>query len=354
MSIKTYNLALLGFGNVGRGLAKLLIDKKSQLVFDTGIAIKITAISDMHLGFASDPEGLNIEEVLQLPNEKGAFSKLSNGQSEANNKAAIATDNVDIVAELTFTNPETGEPAISHCRLAGRHGKHLITTNKGPVALAGNSLKSNAESHKLAFNFEGSVMSGTPVLRLAREALAGATIASFRGILNGTANYILEQIELGTSFETAIKSAQDLGYAEADPTADIGGSDVFAKVRILSNELFGYQRKIASKNIVGIDCLNEQDIRAALKEKKRWKFIGEGRLDSSRQVHLDVKPLLLPLSDPLASLNGPLNGISFGTDVLGDVTIIGPSAGRTETAYALLSDILDIHRNSTPPKFDTI
>ena len=354
MNMKTYRLALVGFGNVGRGLAQLLIDKKKQLALDPEIEIKVTAVSDMFLGFASDPNGLNLRELQRLPVEKGALAKLPGGKAQADNEAAITADHVDIVAELTFTNPKTGEPAISHCRLAKAHGKHAITTNKGPVALAGGRLRKDARHSRLAFCYEGSVMSGTPVIRFAKDALQGATISSFRGILNGTANYVLGQVEAGESFEDAIKSAQELGYAEADPTADIGGSDVFAKVRILSGELFGYGCEIASETVRGIQELDAEDVRNAPNEGKRWKLIGEGRLDEVGQAHLSVEPVLLPMSDPLAGLGGALNGVSFGTDVLGDVTVVGPGAGRVETAYALLSDILDIHRKSRPPLFEPV
>ena len=349
--MKTYNLALVGFGNVGRGLAQLLFDKQQELSADPEIAISITAVSDIHLGFASDPDGLNLSELIRLRNEKGALENLPGGKKEADNEAAITADHVDIVTELTFTNPKTGEPAISHCQLAKTHGKHAITTNKGPVALAGGRLRNEAKNIRLAFKYEGSVMSGTPVIRFAKDALAGAMISSFRGILNGTANYVLGAVEDGHSFEEAIKSAQELGYAEADPSADIGGSDVFAKVRILSGELFGYGRKTVSEQVVGLGGLFEDDVRAAPQTGKRWKLIGEGKLDDAGHAHLSVKPVLLPMSDPLAGLSGALNGVSFGTDVLGDVTVVGPGAGRIETAYALLSDILDIHRNSLPPRF---
>lgn len=351
MDMKTYRLALIGFGNVGRGLAQLLIDKETQLGLNSEVAIKITAVSDMHLGYASDPEGLNLRELLRLPNDKGALSSLPGGKEVADNEGAITADHVDIVAELTFTNPKTGEPAIMHCNLAKTHGKHAITTNKGPVALAGGRLRYAAQLDRLAFRYEGSVMSGTPVIRFAKEALAGASISSFRGILNGTANYVLGQVEAGASFEDAVKSAQKLGYAEADPTADIGGSDVLAKVRILSGELFGYGRNIESEHVAGLEGLAEDDVRNAPENGHRWKLIGEGKLDESGNAHLNVKPMLLPVSDPLASLSGVFNGVSFGTDVLGDVTVVGPGAGRIETAFALLSDILDIHRNSLPPRF---
>ena len=354
MNIKTYRLALIGFGNVARGLIKLLMNKEKMLWVDPEIAIKVTAISDIHMGFASNPEGLSLQQLLELPNETGALSKLPGGQNEPNNEAAISADHVDIVVELTFTDLDTGEPAITHCQLAKKNSKHVVTINKGPVALAGGRLRNDAKYSQLAFNYEGSVMSGTPVLRFARESLAGATISQFRGILNGTANYVLGRIEAGASFEAAIKLAQELGYAEADPTADIGGLDVYAKVRILAHELFGYGCEIASIKVVGIGGVAEDQVRSASENGSRWKLIGEAKLDETGKAHLSVHPVLLPLSDPLAGLSGAINGVSFVTDVLGDVTVVGPGAGRVETGFALLSDILDIHRKSLAPQFETI
>lgn len=354
MHIKTYRLALIGFGNVGRGLVQLLMDKKRMLQFRPEIAIVITAISDMHLGYASNPAGLDLQELLDLPNEPGALSRLPSGRAAADNEAAICADFVDIVAELTFTNPKTGEPAITHCNLAKSHGKHAITTNKGPVALAGGRLRYDARYEKLAFHYEGSVMSGTPVLRFATEVLEGAKITAFRGILNGTANFVLGQIETGESAETAIQTAQRLGYAEADPTADIGGSDVLAKVRILSGEVFGYGCRIASETVQGITDLDSAEVQDAQTQGYRWKLIGEGRLGDDGEAYLSVKPQRLPLSDPLAGIGGVLNGITFTTDVLDDVTVIGPGAGRVQTAFALLSDILDIHRKSRQPIYQPV
>ncbi|RVD45991.1 homoserine dehydrogenase, partial [Mesorhizobium sp. M7A.F.Ca.ET.027.03.2.1] len=139
----------------------------------------------------------------------------------------------------TFTNPTDGEPAVSHCRWALQTGKHVVTTNKGPVAIAARELETLAKSNGLHFEYEGSVMSGTPVIRMAKKTLAGAEVTGFEGILNGTSNFVLGRMEGGLDFASAVKEAQQLGYAEAAPTADVEGFDVRLKVVILANELLG-------------------------------------------------------------------------------------------------------------------
>ncbi len=189
------------------------------------------------------------------------------------------------------------------------------------------------------------------MLRFARDCLAGCQITGFRGILNGTSNFILGQIEGGASFQDALKEAQALGYAEADPTADIGGSDVRLKTLILAQEFLGYRGPTTDVEMQGIADLKDVDVRAAPAQGRRWKLIGEGRRGADGVMLLSVRPVALPLTDPLAGVGGAMNAITFSTDLLGDVTVSGPGAGRMETAFALLSDILAIARMSSAPKY---
>ncbi len=241
---------------------------------------------------------------------------------------------------------------MTHCTLARAAGKHLVTTNKGPVALKGAWLRHEASTNRLGFLYEGVVMSGTPVLRFGRDCLAGCEILGFRGILNGTSNFILGRIESGMSFAAALREAQALGYAEADPTADVGGSDVRLETLILAQEFLGHGADATGLPTEGITNLSESEVRAAPGQGHRWKLIGEGRRDANGKPVLSVRPVALPLSDPLAGVGGAMNAITFTTDLLGDVTVSGPGAGRTETAFALLSDILAIVRMSAAPKMN--
>jgi homoserine dehydrogenase len=346
------NLAIIGLGGVGRGFAELVADRGVALLDRHDIDLKIVAVSDAFLGFAFDPEGLDPLQLAQLPREAGALAALSGGQANPDNRRAITEKVVDFVLEATVTDPVTGEPAMTHCNLARESGKHFVTSNKGPIALDGRRLRREAATSRLGLDYEGVVMSGTPVLRFGRECLAGCRIDGFRGILNGTSNFMLGRIEAGATFQAALKEAQDLGYAEADPTADIGGSDVRLKTLILAQEFLGFHGAPTDIEMQGIAELKAEDVHAAPAQGRRWKLIGEGRRNADGRILLSVRPIALPLSDPLAGVGGAMNAITFSTDLLGDVTVSGPGAGRRETAFALLSDILGIVRMAVPPRYN--
>jgi homoserine dehydrogenase len=186
-------------------------------------------------------------------------------------------------------------------------------------------------------------MSGTPTLSLATEALAGAEINSIEGILNGTTNYILTNMEAGRSYDDVLKEAQELGYAEADPTSDVEGWDALGKIVILANVLMGANLKVSGCNRVGITALTQNDIEQAKQEGKRWKLIASARKIDG-EIEAGVAPQKLSLDDPLAGISGVTNAIKFTTDTLGQVTMVGPGAGRKQTGFSLLSDLLAIHR----------
>lgn len=338
-----YGLALIGFGGVNRALVQIIYQKQKELKQKFGLTLSIVSISDMFQGQAFDRQGLNLETLVNLPLEKGVLASLPGGGTEADNMVAICADGVDIVAEATFTNSVDGEPAVSHCRTAFDHGKHIVTTNKGPVALFGDELCSLAQEKNLGFEFEGTVMSGTPVLSFAKATLKGCTINSFRGILNGTANFVLGLVEGGANMVDAIRQAQEMGYAEADPTADIEGFDVMLKVVILANQLFDAGIKPEDVIREGISGLSEEKIRSALGEGKKWKLIGQATRDGNGKLVASVTPQCLPMTDTLAGVSGATNAIALDTDMLGSVMVSGPGAGRIETGYALLADILNIH-----------
>ncbi|MGN7882573.1 homoserine dehydrogenase [Rhizobiales bacterium] len=341
--MKIYNIALIGFGGVNRALAELIAKKNPLWERDLAFRLNIVAVSDLHLGSVVSPNGLDAKTLIEANFAKGGFGRLSGGNAEADNEAIIKTAPADIVVEATFTNPTDGEPAVSHCRWALNSGKHVVTTNKGPVAIAGRELKALATANGLHFEYEGSVMSGTPVIRMAEKTLAGAEIKGFEGILNGTSNFVLGRMEDGLDFASAVAEAQALGYAEADPTADVEGFDVRLKVVILANELLGANLKPGDVSCNGISKLSPTDIQAATKAESRWKLVGSAVRNADGTITGSVAPKQLALGHPLAGVNGATNAVSLDTELLGPVTVSGPGAGRIETAYALLSDIVAIH-----------
>jgi homoserine dehydrogenase len=347
-----YNIALIGFGGVNRALAQLVAEKNDTWKDELGFHLNIVAVTDLHLGSIISPNGIDPRQLLGLDFEKGGFARLSGGSADADNERAIKSSPAHIVSEATYTNPEDGEPAVSHCRWALQNGKHVVTTNKGPLALAASELKELAKRNGVRFEYEGAVMSGTPVIRMAQKTLAGAGLQSFEGILNGTSNFVLGSMEAGLDFAAAVKQAQQLGYAEADPTADVEGYDVRLKVVILANELLGAKLHPNDVSCQGISQLTAEQVVEAVRDGYRWKLIGAASRSSTGEISASVAPQKLPASHPLASVSGPTNAVSFGSELLGKVTVIGPGAGRIETAYALLSDIIAIH-NSTPASVGT-
>jgi homoserine dehydrogenase len=345
----THNLALIGFGTVGQGLAEILLDKGDVLAARYGVRFQVVAVSDLLKGSLYHPDGLDLAALLDVARRTGSLEgyPLHPGLATGwDSLRTIRESNASTVVEISWTDVQTGQPAIDHVRAAFESGKNAVLTNKGPVALAYRELAELAADRGVQFRFEGTVMSGTPTMRLAQQALAGCEILEVKGILNGTTNYILTQMEGGQSYADALAEAQRLGYAEADPTADVEGWDAAGKVVILANVLLGGDLRVADVERTGISALTLADVAAAKAAGERWKLIArvwrETGEDAGQIVRASVQPTCLPLSHPLAGVSGAVNACTFTTDLLGDVTLVGPGAGRMETGYAVLGDLLDI------------
>ncbi|MFV8826793.1 homoserine dehydrogenase [Alkalihalobacterium sp. APHAB7] len=340
-------LALLGFGTVGQGLAEILVEKKDALKAETGWEGKIVAISDVMKGSIYDPDGLDIERALHIVKRTGTLDDYPDSERlirDLDSFETIEQTNADTIVEVTFTDVKTGQPAIDHCKAAFRAGKHVVMSNKGPVALAYKELAQLAKQHRVRWGFEGTVMSGTPALRMPLAALAGNEIKEMTGILNGTTNYMLLRMEEGLSYEEALEEAQQLGYAEADPTSDVEGYDARYKIVILANTVMNSLLKVDDVQCEGITHLTPYDINKAKSKGKRWKLIARVSNENGK-VKASVQPEMLDETHPLASIQGVLNAVTFECDLAGTITLSGPGAGRTETGYSLLIDLLNIYRN---------
>ncbi len=336
-----HRLALIGFGNVGQGLVSILVDKKEALKRDYGFEFELVAVCDMLKGSVRNGNGLDAAKLLKLAS--GTLDGYPGGVKGEDALTMIANSNATIVIEASYTDLKTGEPATSHVKAALASGKHVVTTNKGPLALHYAELVKLAKSKKLQFRYEGTVMSGTPMISFALTNLAGCEITEIRGIFNGTTNFILSEMEKGQPYAEALKKAQELGYAEADPTGDVEGFDTMGKVLILSNVFMGGVMKKEEIKRKGITALTPEDIKKAQAEGKRWKLIGSVRKEKGKVVG-SVGPQALPLANPLTSVMGATNAAQFATDLMGEVTVVGAGAGRKETGFAILADLLDIHR----------
>lgn len=333
-----HNLALAGCGNVGTALLEILNEKRAELSEKHGFNFRVTLITDLMKGTALDPEGLDLEKVLKnlkegnsldsFPKTQGAFGVL------------LEKSRATMMAEATPTNLKTGEPGLTHIRAALSRGIHVTTTNKGPVSVAFDELNTLAKSCGAKFRYEGVVMSGTPLLQMLRYGMAGCSILKLEGILNGTTNFILTKMtDNGYSYAEALEEATSLGYAEADPSGDVEGWDAAGKVSILAKIIFGKNISVSEIDRQGITCITPEKIKEANENGYAVKLIaGLSMLNGIPYAY--VTPKEIPLTHPLASIKGATNAVSIITDNLGEVTLIGPGAGRRETGQALLVDLI--------------
>ena len=335
-----FRVLFIGFGTVGQGLAELLLEKADLIKKNYGTEFSVVGISDSLKGSVYSRDGLDLALLLDSAEKELSLSSLPQS-FEGGALDMIENAEADVVLEATYTDIKTGEPATSHIRSALEKGKHVITTNKGPLALNYHELKALAEKKGVEFLFEGTVMSGTPVLNLLRETLAGSSITEIKGILNGTTNYILTRMEEGLTYEAALSKAQELGYAEAVPDADVLGWDALAKVTILAKVVFGAQADPFDFACEGITKITTAAMEEARNRQKRFKLIGRVWMDSGL-VKASVFPEEIDLSHPLAGVMGATNALTISSDTLGDVTIVGPGAGRRETGFSMLVDLLKI------------
>ncbi len=335
-----HRIALIGFGTVAQGLCEILEEKRESLRNDHQFDFEIVAVITRSRGCMYNPEGL----PLRLLNQEAiSTTPFTQHVKDWDTETLIRQSNATVIVELAHTNLQNAEPARTHCHTAFKYGKHIITGNKGPAALYYSELKRMADEHNCAFLNEATVLSGTPVLSLLKYSLPGNRISEIRGILNGTTNYILSEMERGASFDAAFAVADQKGYLEADPSADIDGYDAQAKLAILANIIFNRSLKPTDIKCNGIADITSDDIEQAKSQGKRWKLIASLSIEDDGIV-AEVKPEALPLDDPLSQIEGTLNAITFSTDLLGDLTISGPGAGKIETGFSILSDLLTLNK----------
>jgi len=338
-------IILIGFGTVGQGFAQLLLEKSNYLWKEFGLEWKITSIVDPKYGNIADESGIDVKMALEVARKGGKFSEYNLPLSDKSVEEIVAEQNYDVMVELTPTNLQTGEPATGIIRLALTTGHHVITTNKGPCALFLNELKQLAGENGVLFKCEGTVMSGTPLINFIENNLKGLEIKKVEGILNGTCNFILTCMEEGMSYDEALQKAQRLGYAEADPGADVEGWDSVAKLLILAQVIYRVKIPISAVKRRGIVNLTSEDINLARGELKTWKLIASLEKTDNDIVAM-VEPRKISLDHPLSKVRGALNAVTFETDCLGNLTIIGPGAGGRETGFAVLSDLISIYKST--------
>jgi homoserine dehydrogenase len=329
-------IILVGYGVVGKGVTTILARRYAEKVKDYGFNPKIVAIADID-GAVINPRGLSPEKLEVLKQTRPISSDPEFGHPEMSALDVIESVEAEVVVEVTPVNIKNGEPALSHITKAFKTGKHVVTTNKGPLALAMPALTELAEYNNVYLRFSGTVGGGTPMLEFAKRCLAGDKILAIRGILNGTTNYILTEMSQNrVTFQEALTNAQKLGYAEREPSMDIDGFDTACKVVILANWILN--KKITLKDVdrTGIRDVSLQALDEASKRGNTIKLIGS--IDGNTT---SVKPMEIAKNNPLC-VSGVLNAITFSTEYAGEETLVGRGAGGIETASAVLRDLLDI------------
>jgi len=330
---------IVGFGTVGQSFARIIQLKSEWLKARYGIIPQIVAIVDRG-GALVNQDGVKLTDALSSREKSGTVA--AHDIWGLRNVTALNVINdveADVLLELTPTHLPDGEPGLTHLESAIKKGLNVVTTNKGPLAVAMPSLIELAQYQQVQIRFSGTVGGGTPILSFAKDCLDGDQIESAQGILNGTTNYILTRIfEAGIPMADAVKESQQAGYAEADPTLDVSGLDTACKLVIISNWIMGRRITIKDVEVEGILKLSQRQILDAKRDGKAIKLIG--LVDKS---NASVHPRAIVVDDPLC-VNGTLNSIVFKTELAGKVTLIGAGAGGRETATAVLRDLIDIKK----------
>jgi homoserine dehydrogenase len=338
-----YKLALIGFGNVARSLAKLFL-RKEDLLKRQDVTFSFTGISTGSHGFAVNPNGLDIQKALELVESGKDISSLSTTPVK-DSLDVVNNSNADVIFENSPVNTQTGQPALDHIRAALNLGMHAITANKGPVVHGYRELTTLAKSKGKRFKFESTVLGGAPVFSVFREAFPLAELSSIKGIFNATTNVILSRMENGEAYEDAVKYAQSIGLAETDPTNDVDGWDAAIKVAALVTVLMDTPMTPQQVNPTGIRGITPEMIAKAKAEGKRYKLVCSAEKVGDK-VTASVSPQLVDSTSPLYGMMNSSTGITFRTDVILDYSIIlsekpGMKGGPVETAYGLFADFVN-------------
>jgi len=331
--MKHYRLCFLGFGNVGRALARLLIAKSADMRRDYGIEWLITGVATRRMGWLAIADGFDPNALLT-----GNLNDVASG-SGINEWLNIARP--DVLFETTSLNPETGQPATDYLRASLQAGAHTITANKAPIVYAYEELSSVAAANGKRFMFEATVLDSAPVFSLFRETLPVARPRGFIGVFNSTTNVILETMEAGRSFEEGVRAAQDLGVAETDPSHDVDGWDATMKVCALSRVVLNVPVLPRDVRREGIRRLSPADLQEARGQGRPYKLISRAKINEDGSVSASVGPEQIAFSEPLGNIRGTSLGVHFELDMIPGLTVISHRPNLQSTAYGLLADCIN-------------
>ncbi|RCL02828.1 MAG: homoserine dehydrogenase [Candidatus Tokpelaia sp. JSC188] len=316
-------IGIAGLGTVGSAVVRLFVEKAEMLIRQCRCPLQIVAVSARH---RRRERNINLDSFIWYDNPE----------------ELAASADINVFIELI--GGESGS-AYRAVKLALEAGRHVVTANKALLAHHGVELAQLAESKGLLLNFEAAVAGGIPVIKILRESLSGSKTSRVYGILNGTCNYILTQMEeKELSFQECLKNAQDLGYAEADPSFDIEGNDTAHKLALLTSLAFGTVISLDNIYVEGIRNISLVDIRTADELGCRIKLLGVA-VKTNTGIEQRVHPIMVPTSSAIAQVKGVTNAVAIETDLLGELFLSGAGAGGNATASAVIADIADIAKS---------
>ena len=342
-----HRIVLVGFGNVGREFARLLLEHRSELKGEFGIDASIVAILTARHGSVENPAGIDVRRALRLADAGVSLESCGRG-TPVRAPEYIRRARADLVIEVTPLRIAPRQVAFDHVLAALRTGKHVITANKGPVVYHYRQLRDLARRNRVGFRYEGTVMDGAPVFNLFQEALRGARIESFEGILNSTTNLVLSEIEAGHSYADGVEAARRIGFLETDPSMDLDGWDATVKACLLANVLMDGHVRPERVPRQGVSSLAPEAVRDALMEGKRLKQIARGWRDG-RTVTASVSIEEVGPDHPLYSVNGTSSSLLVRTNMLKEFQIIERDPALRQTAFAVYSDLIAIHEGRLSP-----
>jgi len=337
--MKIYKLVLLGFGNVGQALARLLLEKRSELQHCYSIRFMVIAVATGTHGRALNPNGIDLERALEIMQSGGSLDELSPLPAPPDNLELIRASGADVMFENTPVSYQDGQPAISHIETALENGMHAFTANKGAVVHGYRRLTALAAKHGLKFFFESTVMDGVPIFSAFRQ-LPVVGLSAIWGVLNSTTNLILSRMEAGDSFDEAVRHSQQIGIAETDPSGDIDGWDAAVKLSAMITVLMDHPFTPDLVNRTGIGSITPKMIAEAKAEGKRYKLVAHAWKEGER-VKAKVSPELVGPDSVLYNINGTTAIVQFESDVLGKLSFIEEDLGTRTTAYGLLADFIN-------------
>jgi homoserine dehydrogenase len=336
-------IAVVGYGGVGRAFVRLLVDKKDCLEKE-GLNIKLNYVIGSR-GGVYNPEGIDCSNLVEFSkNERDITRYPCGGSKDVAFSKIIENKDVDLVVMMTPTNKQTGEPGITYIVSALENGIHVVTADKGPILLAYKKLNELAIKSNLQIGIGCTTGGALPSVNGGIIDLAGSDILSIEGVLNGTTNFIINEIEESqVTYHEALKKAQELGIAEANPSLDVEGWDTASKLLILTNVLMNQEKTLNDIFVEGITGITPEEVKEAKSEGKKYKLVGK-TVNKNGKLEMTVKLEKLSKDHPLYGVDGKNKGVRYTSDTLGDLTIIGGASGVTPAAASILRDILNIHR----------